>query len=270
MGDAADLFSLKGRKALITGGAGLLGVRHAEAIAEMGGTPVLLDLPSEALAVKAKEIAGRFGVEAFDVAADITKPEEVQGAISTVLARCGGIDILVNNAAMTGKGQAPDQLYAPFEKYPLNLWQQALDVNLTGAFLVTQRVGSAMRARGKGGVVINIASDLALISPDHRIYEGQPFNSPIAYTTTKAAILGFTRYLATYWAGDRIRVNALCPAGVFDDHDSAFVQRLTSLIPLGRMAHKDEYKGAIIFLASDASRFMTGTALVMDGGRTAW
>lgn len=265
-----DVFSLKGRTALITGGAGVLGIRHAEAIAEMGGIPVLLDLPSETLTAKAKEIAGRFGVEAFEVAADITKPEEVQRSVSTVLNRCGGIDILINNAAMTGKGKSPDQLYASFEDYPLELWQQALSVNLTGAFLVTQRVGAAMRARGKGGVVINIASDLALISPDHRIYEGQPFNSPIAYTTSKAAILGFTRYLATYWARDQIRVNALCPAGVLDNHEPAFVQRLTSLIPLGRMAHKDEYKGAIIFLASDASQFMTGAALVMDGGRTAW
>lgn len=270
MAGCTGLFSLKGRTALITGGAGLLGVRHAEAIAEMGGTPVLVDLPSTNLAEKAKEIAVRYKVEAFEVAADITNSREVERAVSTILKRRGGIDILINNAAMTGKGKAPDELYAPFETYPLDLWQQAIAVNLTGAFLVTQKVGSAMRARGKGGVVINIASDLALISPDHRIYEGQPFNSPIAYTTTKAAILGFTRYLATYWARDHIRVNALCPAGVFDDHDPAFVQRLTNLIPLGRMAHKDEYKGAIIFLASDASKFMTGTALVMDGGRTAW
>lgn len=270
MDNVADLFSLKGRTALITGGAGLLGVRHAEALAEMGGTPVLLDLPSASLAEKAKEIAVRFGVGAFEVAADITKPDEVQQAVSTVLARCGGIDILINNAAMTGKGQAPERLYASFEDYPLDLWQRALSVNLTGTFLVTQKVGAAMKARGKGGVIINIASDLALISPDHRIYEGQPFNSPIAYTTTKAALLGFTRYLATYWAGDGIRVNALCPAGVFDGHDPGFVERLTRLIPLGRMAHKDEYKGAVIFLASDASRFMTGAVLVMDGGRTAW
>lgn len=267
---ARDSFDLKGRTALITGGAGLLGVRHAEAIAEMGGIPILLDLPSEAIKERASEVGSRFGVPAFGVEADITKPAEVDRAIGSVLDQCGRVDILINNAAMTGKGQAPDELYAPFETYPLDLWQRALSVNLTGAFLVTQRVGAAMRARGQGGVIINIASDLAMISPDHRIYEGQSFNSPIAYTTTKAAILGFTRYLATYWARDRIRVNALCPAGVFDNHDPAFVQRLTNLIPLGRMAHKDEYKGAIIFLASDASKFMTGTALVMDGGRTAW
>lgn len=265
-----SLFSLKGRTALITGGGGLLGIRHAEAIAEMGGMPVLLDLPSETLAEKAKEIAGRFGVGAFEVAADITRPDEVQRAVSTVRDHCGGIDILINNAAMTGKGQAPDQLYASFEDYPLHLWQQALSVNLTGAFLVTQKVGAAMRARGKGGVVINIASDLALVGPDHRIYEGQAFNTPIAYSTTKSALLGFTRYLATYWAPFNIRVNALCPAGVFKGHEAGFVKRLTDLIPLGRMATPDEYKGAIIFLASDASRFMTGATLVVDGGRTAW
>lgn len=264
------LFSLKGRTAVITGGAGLLGVRHAEAIAEMGGTPVLLDLPSDSLAVKAKELAAGFGVEAFDIAADITDPGQVKRAVAGIVQRCGGIDILINNAAMTGKDQLDEGLHAAFEDYPLTLWHKALEVNLTGTFLVTQQVGKAMCARGRGGVVINVASDLALISPDHRIYEGQPFNTPIAYPTTKAALLGFTRYLATYWAPAKIRVNALCPAGVFNDHDPTFVKRLSSLIPLGRMAHKDEYKGAIIFLASDASQFMTGATLVMDGGRTAW
>lgn len=266
----SSLFSLKGRLALITGGAGLLGVRHAEAIAEMGGTPVLLDLPSDSLEAKAKDIAARFETHAIGIAADITNPEQVRRAVSRIVNECGGIDILINNAAMTGKGHVEEGLYAPFEDYPLALWRKALDVNLTGAFLVTQQVGKAMVARGRGGAIINVASDLALISPDHRIYEGQPFNTPVAYPTTKSALLGFTRYLATYWAPQKIRVNALCPAGVFNDHDPAFVQKLSSLIPLGRMAHKDEYKGAIIFLASDASQFMTGATLVMDGGRTAW
>jgi len=203
------------------------------------------------------------------VTADITKPAEVDAAVAAVLEQCKRVDILINNAAFTGKGQIADGLFAKFEDYPLSLWQRAIDINLTGTFLITQRVGKAMRDGG-GGVVINIASDLALIGPDHRIYEGQTFNTPIAYTTTKAALLGFTRHLATYWAPFNIRINALCPAGVFNGHKPDFVERITERIPMGRMATKDEYKGAIVFLASDASRFMTGAVLVMDGGRTAW
>lgn len=264
-----DLFSLKGRTALITGGSGFLGRQHAEAIAEMQGTPVLIDLPATSPEIKAAELAETFKVPAHGVSADITNPRDVENAVAFIVHRFPKIDILINNAAMTGKGSQKEGLFAPFEEYPLALWQQALEVNLTGTFLMTQRVGREMRRSG-GGVIINIASDLAVIGPDHRIYKGQSFNTPVAYSTTKTALLGFTRHLATYWAKDGIRVNALCPAGVFNNHEPEFVHRLSELIPLGRMACKDEYKGAIIFLASDASRFMTGATLVVDGGRTAW
>src|SRR5262249_43578710 len=162
-----------------------------------------------------------------------------------------------------------EQYFASFEEYPLDLWESALNTNLTGLFLCTQAVGRAMCRQGKG-VVINIASDLSVIGPDHRIYEGENFNTPISYTVSKAAVLGFTRHLATYWAKKNIRVNALSPAGVFDGHAPAFVGKLASRIPMERMASKDEYKGAIVFLASDASSFMTGSNLIVDGGRTAW
>lgn len=273
MSYTGQLFDLTGRTAIITGGAGMLGVKHAEAIAEMQGIPILMDLPSAQPHKTAERIARDFGVSAYGFDVDITQKEQVQQAVGAAYERFKRIDILINNAAFTGKGQTIDGLYAPFEDYPLDLWIKALEVNLTGTFLVTQAVGKIMRS-ARSGVILNIASDVGVVSPNHRIYEnlpeGKSFNTPIAYATTKAAILNFTRYLATYWAPYNIRVNSLSPAGVFDNQDPEFVHRLSGLIPLGRMAHKDEYKGAIIFLVSDASSFMTGANLIVDGGRTCW
>ena len=270
------LFDLTDRVALITGGAGMLGRKHAEAIAEMGGTAVLLDLDAEACRAAADEVGEATGGRTWSVAADITDAGQVGGAVQEVLDRFGRVDVLVNNAALTvkGGGGAFDDYFAPFEEYPEALFDRAMRVNLTGALLVTQAVGRAMVERGRG-VIVNIASDVAVISPDHRIYEGmtyggKPFNTPVAYSMSKAALLAFTRYLATYWATKGIRVNALSPAGVFDGHAPSFVERLADRIPMHRMAHRDEYKGAIIYLCSDASSFMTGANLIVDGGRTAW
>jgi NAD(P)-dependent dehydrogenase (short-subunit alcohol dehydrogenase family) len=237
---------------------------------------VLVDLQIERCQAAEQHIRQMFGSEALGVRADITVKDQVQDVVEQVMARYGRIDILINNAALTVKGGGAtfDDYFAPFEEYPERLFEMALRVNLTGTFLVTQAVGRVMVAQRRG-VIVNISSDVALISPDHRIYRGmtyagKPFNTPIAYSMSKAALLAFTRYLATYWADKGIRVNALSPAGVYDNHDAEFVQRLSNLIPLGRMAHKDEYKGAIIFLCSDASSFMTGANLIVDGGRTCW
>lgn len=273
MSFTADLFRLDGRVVVITGGAGFLGQKHAEAVADMGGIPVLVDLPSAKLDEVTERLRAGYGADAQGVRADITRKDEVVRAVESIVARYGRIDALINNAALTGKGRKIPGLHDPLEEYPLDLWQAALDVNLTGAFLVSQAVGKVMRA-ARRGVVLNIATDVALISPDHRIYQhlpdGKAFNTPIAYPTTKAGLLNFTRYLATYWAPLGIRVNALCPAGVYDNQDAEFVKRLTNLIPLGRMAFPDDYKGSVVFLLSDASSFMTGAIVVVDGGRTAW
>lgn len=273
---AHDLFDLTDRVAVITGGAGMLGVRHAEALAEFGASLVILDINEKAAREAASKIADEFGVEAIGIGADITEKNQVDGAVRAIQDKFGRIDILINNAAMTvaGGGGAFGDYFTAFEQYPRELFDLALQVNLTGAFLVTQAVGNVMLAQERG-VILNISSDVGSISPDHRIYEGmeyggKPFNTPIAYSMSKAAILAFTRYLATYWANKGIRANAISPGGVFDDHDGDFVERLTNLIPLGRMARKDEYKGAIVFLCSDASAYMTGANLAMDGGRTAW
>jgi NAD(P)-dependent dehydrogenase (short-subunit alcohol dehydrogenase family) len=264
-------FDLTGRVAVITGGAGFLGRKHAEAVAEMGGLPVLADLEETDIEAAVAAVKRASGGEASGVAVDITQPASVEAMVAELERRHGRIDILVNNAALTMKGkiEANPDYFAPFEEYPLRHWQAALHVNLTGTFLVTQAVGRVMVAQRRG-VVLNIASDVGNISPDHRIYEGQTFNTPIAYSTTKAALINFTRHLATYWAPKGVRVNALSPAGVYHDHDPEFVGRLSARIPLGRMAQPDEYKGAVVFLVSDASSFMTGANLIIDGGRTAW
>ena len=277
MTTAPDLFDLSGRVAVITGGAGMLGMQHAAAIAEAGGHAVLADL-SEETVQSAAALTETHGVEALGVRVDITRRAEVEALVGAVMQRFRRVDILINNAALTVRGGShrTAEYFAPFEQYPLELWEEALRVNLTGSFLCCQAVGKVMVAR-RSGVILNIASDVGNISPDHRLYEGvvnpstgAPFNTPIAYATTKAGLINFTRYLATYWADKGIRVNCLSPGGVYAGHDPRFVEGVTSRIPLGRMARVDEYKGAVLFLVSDASAYMTGANLIMDGGRTTW
>ncbi len=256
----------------------MLGMQHAAAIAEAGGRPVIVDLDETAIHTRAQEIETKYNVQAIGILADITQPTDVDHMVTETVKEFGRIDILINNAALTvkGGGQLADKYFAPFEDYPLELWESALRVNLTGMFLCSQAVGRVM-VKQRSGVVLNIASDVGTISPDHRIYEdarnphtGKPFNTPIAYATTKAGVINFTRYLATYWADKNIRVNSISPGGVYAEHDPAFVEKLTSRIPLGRMANVDEYRGTVLYLVSDASSYMTGANVIVDGGRTAW
>lgn len=273
-----ELFRLDGRVGVITGGAGMLGMKHAEAIAEVGGTPVLLDINAARLQSGVRKLVEAFGPGADGFSVDITDPGGIRRTIEEIVRKKGHIDILINNAAMTVESNVDNRSYfASFEDYDVGLWEQALRVSLTGAFICTQAIGKHMRERGSGAI-LNIASDVGVISPDHRIYRPDPkedypgtlFNTPLSYAVAKAGLISFTRYLATYWAQYNIRVNALSPGGVYNNHDERFVKKLTQLIPLERMATPDEYKGAVVFLVSDASAFLTGFNIVMDGGRSAW
>lgn len=270
------LFDLTGRVVVITGGAGLLGQRHGEAVASAGGIPVLADIRTDQLDADDVAFGERFGHEAAAVGVDITDPGSVESLLEVVLGRYGRVDVLINNAANNPKVEAAtDVEFSRLESLTLEQWQADLAVGLTGAFLCSRVIGGEMARRGRG-VIVNVASDLALIAPDQRLYrqpglpdELQPVK-PVTYSVVKSGLLGLTRYLATYWATSGIRVNAISPGGVFTDQPDEFVQRLSNLIPLGRMARLDEYEGAILFLCSDASSYMTGANLVVDGGRTAW
>jgi NAD(P)-dependent dehydrogenase (short-subunit alcohol dehydrogenase family) len=268
-------FDLTGRVAVITGGAGLLGERHGAAVAEMGGIPILLDVDQEATVRVATTLESAYGVPALGLGVDVTDPAGLRRVHETVHERFGGVDLLVNNAARNPKVEGGGAGFSRLEGFPLEEWEQDLCVGLTGAFLCTQVFGPDMARRGKG-VILNIASDLALIGPDQRLYrrKGLPEDEqpvkPVTYSVIKSGLIGLTRYAATYWAHRGVRCNALSPGGIYAGQDDSFLRRLEPLIPLGRMAHRDEYKAAVVFLVSDASSYMNGANLTIDGGRTCW
>jgi len=271
-----QLFNLAGRVAIVTGGAGLLGYHHGAILAAAGAHVILLDLPATEPTSRAAQIAAAYGGECLGVATDITNEASVADAGRRVKAKFGRIDILINNAANNPKVEdAKGLAWSRLENLPLDVWEADIRVGLTGAFLCSRVFGAEM-AKRKAGVIVNVASDLAVIAPDQRLYrvEGLPEDEqpvkPVTYSVVKSALLGLTRYLATYWSGANIRVNAISPGGVSNGQPDVFLSRLKSLIPMERMANRDEYQGAILFLCSDASSYMTGANLVIDGGRTCW
>ena len=270
------LFDLTGRVAVITGGSGTLGLKHAEVIAAAGGTPVLVDLEAAQPEVHAERITEQYGVKAMGCSVDITSSEQVKALLGAVLKQFGAVDILINNAANNPKvGAGAGPAWSRLENLPLDVWEADIAVGLTGAFLCSQVIGSEMARRNRG-VILNIASDLSVIAPDQRLYmqEGlsrdQQPAKPVTYSVVKTGLVGLTRYLATYWADRGVRVNAISPGGVYIDQPDDFVSRLSALVPMSRMARVDEYQGAILFLCSDASSYMTGANVVVDGGRSCW
>jgi NAD(P)-dependent dehydrogenase (short-subunit alcohol dehydrogenase family) len=272
-------FDLTHKSALITGAAGLLGVEHAAALLECDATVILTDISLEALGAAQKKLSDEFPqgkVYAFlmDVA-NLESIQQVQSQLSDVgLA----VDILVNNAAIDPKVKGNQGVVetSRLENFPREQWDLQIAVGLTGAFHCSQVFGTEMARRGQGGVILNIASDLSVLAPDQRLYrkQGLPADQqpvkPVTYSVIKAGLVGLTRYLATYWCDRGVRCNALSPGGVFNGQSEEFVQRLSSLIPLGRMATREEYRAALQFLSSDASLYMNGQNIVIDGGRSVW
>lgn len=273
-----DNFLIKEHVVVITGGAGLLGKKHAEAVLDGGGIPVLLDI-SEAYLDRARDyLAERYpgrAVEYFK--ADITDRQQIEAICKTLLDKYGRIDGLINNAANNPKveGNAANMKAIQFENFPLSMWMDDIAVALTGALVCSQVFCPAMAARG-GGVVLNISSDLGVIAPDQRIYRKEGLKDdeqtvkPVTYSVVKHGLIGLTKYLATYYADKGVRANALCPGGVFNGQNDEFLHKLTALIPMGRMADVEEYKSTVLYMLSGASSYMTGSTVIVDGGRTCW
>ena len=276
---AFEKFDLTGKTALITGAAGLLGIEHAAALLESGSTVVLTDMSAAALDIAEKRLGEHYDRSRIVSAVmDVTDIDAINSVDHYLTDKGLVVGILVNNAAIDPKvtGKKGIVETSRLENFPLEQWDLQVAVGLTGAFLCSQVFGSAMAAAGNGGVILNIASDLSVIAPDQRLYrkdglpdELQPVK-PVTYSVIKAGLIGLTRYLATYWAHKGIRCNALSPGGVYNGQAEEFVARLSSLIPLGRMANRDEYRAAIQFLCSDASSYMNGQNIVIDGGRSSW
>jgi NAD(P)-dependent dehydrogenase (short-subunit alcohol dehydrogenase family) len=275
---AFEKFQLTDRTALITGAAGLLGYEHAAALLECGATVVLTDIDAQTLRSSKLQLEQRFDSENIVVKImDVTRAESIRQVSSDLKAAQIDVDILINNAAIDPKVESTNGLIetSRVENFSLEQWNKELAVGLTGAFLCSQVFGSVMARVGRG-VILNIASDLSIFSPDQRLYRRDDLPDelqrvkPLTYSVIKSGLVGMTRYLSTYWAHRGVRCNSLSPGGVFNGQSEDFVRRLSNLIPMGRMAHRQEYRSAVQFLCSDASSYMNGQNIVIDGGRSVW
>jgi NAD(P)-dependent dehydrogenase (short-subunit alcohol dehydrogenase family) len=273
----SQYYDLTGQVFVITGGAGKLGKKHAEALMELGAIPLLLDINEKQLKEATSFLKKKFRTQVAGFHCDITDLKSLESILEQIDSEYKRIDGLINNAANNPELAKPDQIkFSRLENFPIDQWKKDIDVGITGAFLCSRVFGTYM-ARSEKGVIINVASDLGIIAPDQRLYrkentpdDQQPVK-PVTYSVVKHALIGLTKYLSTYWADKGIRANTLCPGGVYSEQlNDEFVEKLINLIPSGRMAQEGEYKGAIQFLCSDASAYMNGGCLIMDGGRTVW
>ena len=264
--DIKKLFDLSGRIVIITGAAGNLGSKYAEGLTQAGANVVLADIDYATCKQLGKQLENKYSIKNLAIKLDLNDKSSIENMVSKTMKQFSKIDILINNAAYQGNSKSRK---IKFENFPLNEWNKAVSVNLTGVFLTCQEVGKIM-VKQKYGNIINIASTYGLVAPDQRIYGISGQNAAAFYSSTKAALLNLTRYLASYWNRTGIRVNSLSPGGVENSQESNFIKKYSEKTMLGRMADKNEYVGAIIFLSSDASSYMTGSNLVIDGGWTAW
>ncbi len=265
-----ELFSLKNKTAIVTGACGLIGKEHCRALAEAGANVVVADINEGAC----MELAKSLGANHLGLAINVTDKSSLETARDKILAKYGSIDVLINNAAINDMFENPAMAatQSMFEHYPLDMWLKSLDVNVTGVFLCSQVFGTVMAQQGKGSI-INVASTYGIVGPDQSIYQNekgeQTFYKSPAYPATKGAVVNFTRFLAAYWGEKGVRVNTLSPGGVENSQDEFFVQNYSKKTALKRMAVPTDYKGAVVFLSSDASAYMTGANLIVDGGWTA-
>jgi NAD(P)-dependent dehydrogenase (short-subunit alcohol dehydrogenase family) len=266
-----DIFRVDGKVAVVTGGAGILGKGYCAALAEMGAKVVVSDLDAELCKSLAQEIDRSTGGCSFGLSVNLAEQVSVRDWANRILDKFGHVDILVNNAATK-----PEGFFTPLDEYSLRTWNEVMAVNLTGVFLTVRELGPSMAA-GSSGSIINVSSIYGIVGPDQRIYEGSWYeslggaiNTPLAYSASKSAIVGLSRHLATYWGPYNVRVNCLVPGGVESGQNDEFIHRYAARVPLGRMAKAEEMIGALLFLASDASTYVTGHVLVVDGGLSAW
>ena len=278
-----NVFSLENKVIVITGAQGLLGKKHAEAVACYGGTPILLDLSQQEVDGLANELNSKYKVNSLGFAVDITNEGSIQNNAEWLFNKFGKIDGLVNNAANNPQvlanrlAEDSDKVnFSRLENFPLNIWHDDIAVGLTGAFLCAKYYGTIISKNPNGGVIVNIASDLGLIAPDQRLYKQDNVSEelqnvkPITYSVVKSGLIGLTRYLATYWPEKNVRCNAMCPGGVENGQPEDFLQAVVDRIPMGRLANSDEYQSTLLWMLSDASSYLNGAIIPIDGGRTAW
>ena len=271
------LFRLEGKVIVITGANGLLGKKHAEAVAAYGGNPILLDLSQEAVDGYANLLNEKYGVKSLGFSVNITDEQQIEENSNLLIKHYGKIDGLVNNAANNPKVEdSSEKNFSRLENFPLDVWNEDIAVGLTGAFLCSKHYGYKISQNHNGGSIVNISSDLGLMSPDQRLYVKQGLSKklqpvkPITYSIVKTGMIGLTRYLATYWAEQNVRCNAICPGGVENGQPEEFLKEVSLRIPMNRLASSDEYQGTLLWMLSEASSYLNGAIVPVDGGRTSW
>ena len=272
-----NIFRLDEKVIVITGAAGLLGKKHAEAIACYGGIPILIDIDENKLDIVVNEINENYQIDCKGYVVDITVEEQIKENITELIKDYGKVDGLINNAANNPKIEKKNDIeFSRLENFAEHTWNNDIDVGLKGAFLCSKYYGNEISNNPNGGSIVNISSDLGLIAPDQELYmeEDLPNNKqpvkPVTYSIVKSGIIGLTRYLATYWPKSKVRCNALCPGGIENNQSEEFLNKISKKIPMGRLAKAEEYQGTIIWLLSDASSYLNGAIISVDGGRTVW